>query len=504
MLGVATHPQRREETAVSATLSCPGAGRQAAAAGGDAARLLLAGFRGEFYRCLTRRGDALFGLADAVLCEDRRVTDLARLSLVPESGRGHGGLYDGVNAGEVQFARLRRAVAGLPLPAWGDGRIRLAVDVTAWLRPDAGTSPGRLFCAVRGRGRNAAQAVPGWPYSFVAALGPGASSRALLLDAVRLGPDDDETQVTAAQLRGTVARLAAAGHWKDGDPDIIVALDAGYSPSRLAWLLADLPVQLVVRVRADRVFYGPPPPARPGRPGGRPPRHGPPVACAGPAGREGAQVAAQARSLRYGSLEVLAWHRMHQRLTRQNSGWTDHRGPLPAIEGTLIRVAAARAPGYRALEPMWLWAPDPAAGPAEVTVLWQAYLRRFDLEHAFRFIKSQLGWNRPMLRDPAAADRWTWIIIACCAQLYLARPLAADIRLPWQRPQPAAEMTPGRVRAGFRHIRATLGTPASTPKPGTPGPGRPKGSKNKHKAPRHPAGKRNPKRAKQTPSPATG
>src|SRR6516162_5269157 len=51
---------------------------------------LLAGFRGELYRCLTRRGDALFGLADAVLCGPGRVSDLARLSLAPECGRGHG------------------------------------------------------------------------------------------------------------------------------------------------------------------------------------------------------------------------------------------------------------------------------------------------------------------------------------------------------------------------------------------------------------------------------
>lgn len=63
--------------------------------GQDTARGVLAGFRGELYRCLSRRGDALFGLADAVLCEDRRVSDLARLSLVPESGRGHGGCMTG-------------------------------------------------------------------------------------------------------------------------------------------------------------------------------------------------------------------------------------------------------------------------------------------------------------------------------------------------------------------------------------------------------------------------
>jgi hypothetical protein len=48
------------------------------------------------------------------------------------------------------------------------------------------------------------------------------------------------------------------------------------------------------------------------------------------------------------------------------------------------------------------------------------------------------GWTRPELRDPAAADRWTWLILACSARLRLARDLAAGIRPPWQRPcQPA-------------------------------------------------------------------
>ena len=49
-------------------------------------------------------------------------------------------------------------------------------------------------------------------------------------------------------------------------------------------------------------------------------------------------------------------------------------------------------------------------------MLWQAYLRRFGLEHVFRFLKQQVGWDKPMLRDPAAADRWTWLIIACYAR----------------------------------------------------------------------------------------
>ena len=100
-----------------------------------------------------------------------------------------------------------------------------------------------------------------------------------------------------------------------------------------------------------------------------------------------------------------------------------------------------------------------------------------------------LGWTRPRLRDPAAADRWTWIVIACYAQLWLARGLAEDLRLPWQRPAPPGGLTPARVRRGFRNIRQALPDLAGAPKPGKPGPGRPPGSKNRRPATRHDVGK---------------
>ena len=487
---------------MEAVAVCFSMARAGAGAGGDgeagAALARLAGFRDDTYRCLTRRTDALSGLGDAVLCAGRPVTDLARLSLVRECGRGHGGLYDGLNAGRIDAGGLRRVLAGLPLPVWPGGRIVLAVDVSNWLRPDAETSPERLFCHVHGRGKNAKQMIAGWPYSFVAALGPGASSWTVLLDTVRLGPADDETEVTAAQLRGVAERLIAAGHWAEGSPAITIAMDAGYVASRLAWLLRDLPVVLVARVRSDRVFCRPAPPRVPGA-GGRPARHGDPVRCDDPRTWHDPGVETAAGPARYGPVAVTAWPRVHQVLHRNCSCWKDWppRKEFPVIEGTLIRLAVTRpAPGHvTPLEPMWLWASDPDAGLDQdmVARLWQAYRRRFDLEHTFRFLKSQLGWDKPLLRDPAAADRWTWLIITCYAQLYLARTLAADVRLPWQRPQPAATpaqvMTPGRVRAGFPGIRRILGTPASTAKPGTPGPGRPAGSPNTRKAPRHPAGK---------------
>jgi hypothetical protein len=231
------------------------------------------------YRCLSRRGDALLELADAVLCRPGRVHMLAELSLEPECRRGHGAVYDAVNVGQVRIARLRRALAALPLPRWDDGRIRLAADVSNWLRPDAATSPGRLFCHCYARGKGNAQLIPGWPYSVIAALEPGWTSWTLPLDAVRPGPADDATEVTAAQVREVVGRIIAAGYWHDGDPDIVVVFDAGYDLTRLAWLLQPCPPGRLTPARVRRGFRnirqalpdlaGAPKPGKPGP--GRPP-----------------------------------------------------------------------------------------------------------------------------------------------------------------------------------------------------------------------------------------
>ncbi|MBE1609903.1 transposase [Actinopolymorpha pittospori] len=146
----------------------------------------LSRFRVVFYDCLTARADALFELADAVLCEQGPVNTLVELCLAAQHRRGHGALYDGLNAGRIDITRLSYSLSGLPLPRDRDGRIVLAVDVSNWLRPDADTSAERLFCHTYGRGKNQAQMIPGWPYSFVAVLESGPSSWTQILDVVRL------------------------------------------------------------------------------------------------------------------------------------------------------------------------------------------------------------------------------------------------------------------------------------------------------------------------------
>jgi hypothetical protein len=134
-------------------------------------------FRDDFFDCLTAQEDTLFELTDALLCVDGPVTTPVDLTLTAEHRRGHGAMYDALNRGNVDVPRLRQVLAGLPQPQAAEGRLVLAVDVTHWLRPDAPTSADRLFCHVYGRsGRSSDQFVPGWPYSFVAALESGRTS----------------------------------------------------------------------------------------------------------------------------------------------------------------------------------------------------------------------------------------------------------------------------------------------------------------------------------------
>ena len=99
------------------------------------------------------------------------------------------------------------------------------------------------------------------------------------------------------------------------------------------------------------------------------------------------------------------------------------------MRGTVIRVNVDHLPkptgGIK--KTLWLWASGPAL---DLETCWRGYLRRFDIEHTFRFIKKTLGWAAPALCTPEQADRSTWLIAAAYTQLRLARPLIEDIRMP--------------------------------------------------------------------------
>lgn len=136
-----------------------------------------------------------------------------------------------------------------------------------------------------------------------------------VLDAVRLEPGTAVTAVTSVQVREVVERLVAAGQWRPGAPEVLVVLDAGYDAPCIAHLLVGLPVEMVGRLRSDRVMRRPTPARVYDPKGGRPPKHGGEFVFGDPAtwGTEQAVTATDTRL--YGQAPAQAWDRLHPRLS---------------------------------------------------------------------------------------------------------------------------------------------------------------------------------------------
>jgi hypothetical protein len=282
-----------------------------------------------------------------------------------------------------------------------------------------------------------------------------------------------------------IVDLIEMGRWHVGDRDILVVIDAGYDAPRMAHLLAGLPVEVLGRMRTGRVTRKPVPVPWISPPqGGRPPKHGKEFRFAKPETCGEPDATTVQVTDRYGTARAMAWDRVRPRLTTR-SVWIDHTGDLPIIEGALIRLQVDRLPGGNDPLPVWLWSSATGLTGEGVDVHWQASLRRFDLEYAFRLMKQTLGWTRPKLRTPQAGDRWTWLVIAAHTQLRLTREAAADLRHPWERPAESTRLTPAGVRRGLRRICPHLHCPAHAPKLLTPRPRRPLGSKNSCPATRY-------------------
>lgn len=66
-------------------------------------------------------------------------------------------------------------------------------------------------------------------------------------------------------------------------------------------------------------------------------------------------------------------------------------------------------------------------------------------------------------------------------QLWLAREIVTDNPLPWQKPIPAKQLTPGRVAQSLAEVLAVIGSPAHPPKPRGKSSGWPKGKKRHNK-----------------------
>lgn len=423
----------------------------------------LRAFRDSLYECFERRSDALFELTDAILTAGV-VPSPVHLSLQPPHRRGWGSLYAALSQGRIDAEALRKLFGGRPLT--GEEPPVYAVDVSVWPRCDAESSPERGYYYHPSRHSAGQPIVAGWAYQFIAQLSFERDCWIAPMDVRRLSPEANAGEVAVEQVEGFVLRS------EERKSAPLFVFDAGYDPVRIQQGLEDRGVQILVRLRWGRCFYADP--EGPSAPTGRPRRHGKKLDCKEPATWPEPTHEYLCENESYGTVRVRAWAKLHPKV-RLHEG-RGSRGPLPIVRGTLVLVEVGRLPrGERRRKPkeLWLWWHGP--GDPDLDLLWRAYIRRFDLEHTFRFFKQTLGWTTPRVRHPEQADRWSWLVVAAFTQLRLARACVADRRLPWERRYAPGRLTPCRVRRGVLALLWELGTPAKPPKPCGRSPGRSKG-----------------------------
>lgn len=436
-----------------------------------------------------RRGDALMDVLDALLCSGR-VDAVAHLSQAPAFRRRWASLYAALAHGALDLAALRALVVRQPL---AEGALIFAVDASVWARVDAETSAQRGFYHHASRHSSGQPIVPGWLYSWIVEVALTRESWTAPVEVARVVPGDNVNTLAGEQIRRVLGELDRAGRLEAVGPGPIpwFLFDAGYDPIQLSLALrAELAsgrVGLLVRLRAGRHLYADPDPST-AKVTGRHRVHGACLACDVPATWWPPDAELTTTDEQYGTVRVRAWCGLHGKPKHHaGKGTLAQRGHLPVVRGTLLLVEVGRLPARaQAPKPLWLWwSGTTPPGAADLDRLWRAYVRRFDLEHTFRFLKQGLNWTTPRVRTPEQADRWTWLVLLAYTWLRLARPLVAEVRLPWHRALPAGHLTPARVQRAYSHLLATLGTPAMAAKPRGRSPGRPPGRRSSPAA-RHP------------------
>lgn len=429
----------------------------------------LADFRQLFYnRILLRAADAQFELLDAVLTT-RAITCFAELSLAPVFRRGWPSLYEALDDGEIDTGAL------LPMLVTQMQQERSADDSRGVLVLDHSSYPRVQSYTLAERGfHHAATGVPGnrpitigYSYSTVGWIAhaerqndaPPArrDSWCLPLLQERILPASTPIATGAEQLKRVLAAMADA-------PRPLLLADSEYASASFLTATAELPCDMLMRLRPNRVLYAAPPEYS-GR--GRRPIHGAKFVLKDPttwpdASEQDLVATSDGRSIR-----LRRWSGLHMR-----------EAATTVVD--LILVERCDAEG-KVSASMWLiYLGEPTLQLAQMS---QLYLRRFGVEHWYRFAKQRLHWTMPRVSTPERIDRWTTLTLLGQWQLYLAREVVIDTPLPWQKR--LASPTPGRVAEGFAGVIARIGTPAVAPKPRGKSPGWPNGRARKPRA-QHP------------------
>lgn len=421
-------------------------------------------FRQALYNCLGKARDAVFELMDAVLVSPS-IPSFVSLSQSPVFRRQWSSLYAALQDSCPPRRKLMKLLVN-QMPT--EEQPLLAGDCSVWMRPDAPTLRERTVH--RGRGESLGV---GQNYSTLAWVPEDSGSWALPLHHERITSFETPTSKAAFQLKQLTRQLGVRP---------LAVYDRGYGNASFVNQTQGVESDLLLRLASNRCVWGVPGPYK-GR--GARYKHGHKFKFNDPETWPEVSETLEVKDPEIGRVRLTRWSRFHFQKS-------------PKREMEILRVEVIDPKGRkRKFQPLWLaWLGETMP---MLEKIWLKYLRRFALEHWYRFAKQRLHWTQPQLGTTRAAERWSALMPLLTWQLWLARLACIDSPLPWQSAQDI--LSPGRVAQAFPVILAAIGTPAQPPKPRGKSPGRQPGQQQPPR-PRYPTvKKRASKRKKSEESP---
>jgi hypothetical protein len=420
----------------------------------------LTQFRQRLYEQLGYAKDALFELMDAVLVSSS-IVSFVSLSQSPVFRRQWSSIYAALHDGRVSANQLTPL---LTAEVERGQQPLLAGDRTLWPRPEAPTLRERSF------GREAGGEITlGHHYSTLAWIPEAQGSWALPLRHERISSFETPLARAAFQLKQVSRAL---------EERPLALYDREYGNGSFVKQTRGISADLLLRLASNRCVWGTPGPYR-GR--GAPRKHGAKLKFNDPDNWPSPMQTLHLTDAHYGQVKLMHWSGFHFKQT-----------PQQAME--IVRVEVVEPVGQRRKFQV-LWLAYVGEAMPELASIWQLYLRRFALEHWYRFAKQRLFWTQPQLSSTQASERWSALMPLLSWQLWLARAQCEDAPLPWQSAQD--KLAPGRVATAFASILVAIGTPAQAPKRRGKSPGRAFGTQ-LNPRPQYPTVKKRAARRKKT------
>ncbi|EKF04576.1 NF041680 family putative transposase [Tolypothrix sp. PCC 7601] len=396
-------------------------------------RARLEEFRQAAYTHLSKAHDATFELTDAILLT-RNVYSLADLSLSPVFRRKWPSIYEAIQDTKPDREKLMELyIKQIPTEnayCWQEiiqlGHAHDAVTLKERTIEHSSTAIAGNKPITIGQG-----------YSTIAWIPEDSGSWALPLRHERITSWDNPIEKAVEQLKKVCESMSVRP---------ISLWDSEYGCAPFVLKTASIKADILVRLRSNLCLWGAPP-AYSGK--GRPRKHGAQFKLNEPSTWGEVASVLEVNDPKLGRVKVSLWEDLHFR-------------KAAARPMTLLRVERLDLDGnLRVLRPLWLaWAGEQMPPLDEV---WRLYLRRFTIDHWYRFLKQRLHWTVPKFSTPEQCEHWSDLMPLITWELWLARDIVADHPLPWQKS--IDKLTPGRVAQAMGGVFAAIGTPTSPPKP---------------------------------------